>query len=708
MDINTENTLNKIETLKQIYSNLYWTFNPKAKKIIQLMDKDLFERVEQNPLIFFKEIPLKKLIEKVEDKEIAGLIESLQQEFESYLDEKNTWLHINYPEQREKLIAYFSAEYGFHSSLYIYSGGLGVLAGDHCCGASDLGLKFVGVGLLYKQGYVDQKIDRQGKQVSHFPSHDYNNYPIKPVKGKEGEALLLEIDFPKRKVYFQVWELKVGRINLYLLDTDIDQNAEEDRRITFQLYGGNRERRISQEILLGIGGIKTLRALNLYPSVYHINEGHSAFIILELAKEMMQNEKLSFEKALLEVKEKVIFTTHTPVKAGNESFNINLIKKYFISYSLDITIPRLLEQGIQGPLKKDKEFSMSILALRYSAFRNAVSQLHQSVSRKMWKNLWPNKNLKAIPIDYITNGINTKKWIGPEMDALFIKYIDNEWFHQCDNVELWKKVYTLPDEDLWGAHIQAKQRLVDYTKKKIITLYSRNHVDKKIIEKIINQLSHENLIFGFGRRFTPYKRATLLFNDEKRLIRLFNHTSKPFHIIFTGKAHPADMPGQEMIKKIYGYSLKEPFLGKIIFLENYNMDVAEYMVQGSDVWLNTPRRPLEASGTSGQKAGVNGVLNCSVLDGWWVEGYNGKNGWVMGKSKDYANLKVQDREDSESLYDLIEKEIIPTYYNKKKEWIEMMKESIASILPQYSIHRMVKEYYSKFYYPLIERMKMKG
>lgn len=703
MDINTENILNKIDTLKQIYSNLYWTFNPKAKQILSLMDKDLFESFGHNPLTFFKEIPLKKLVEKLEDNKITGLIESLHKEFENYLKEKNTWLNLNYPEHRGKLIVYFSAEYGFHSSLPIYSGGLGVLAGDHCCGASDLGLNFVGIGLLYKQGYVDQKIDRQGKQISHFPFHDYNNYPIKIIKDKEGEVLFLEIDFPKRKVYFQVWELKVGRINLYLLDTDIDQNAEEDREITFQLYGGNRERRISQEILLGIGGIKTLRALHLSPSVYHINEGHSAFIILELAKEIIEKEKLSFKEALLKVKEKVIFTTHTPVKAGNESFSINLIKKYFISYSPDISVPRLLEQGIQGPLKKDKEFSMTILALRYSGFRNAVSQLHQTVSRKMWKNLWPQKSLKVIPIDYITNGINTKKWISPEMHALFTKYIDNEWFNQCDNIELWKKVYTLSEEELWNAHIQTKQRLVDYTKKKIITLYARNHVNKKIIEKIVNQISHENLIIGFGRRFTPYKRATLIFNDEKRLIRLFNNISKPFHVIFTGKAHPADIPGQEMIKKIYNYSLKEPFLGKIIFLENYNMDTAEYMVQGSDVWLNTPRRPLEASGTSGQKAGANGVLNCSVLDGWWAEGCNGKNGWVIGKSKDYTNLKVQDREDSESLYQLLEKRIIPMYYNKQKEWIEMMKESIVSILPQYSIHRMVKEYFTKFYYPIMQR-----
>ncbi|MDD5066174.1 MAG: alpha-glucan family phosphorylase [bacterium] len=709
-DVSRENGLfDKIDCLKDIFHNLYWTFHPEAETILRNIDLDLFEKAGQNPIVFLKEINWRKMAGKLQDSEISSLIRKVKNDFHEYLLDRKTWIDLKYPHARKKAIAYFSAEFGFHKSLPIYSGGLGILAGDHCCGASDLGLDLTGVGLLYKEGYVDQKVNRNGDQITVYPGYNFRDFPLRLIRNVHNEPLLIYLDFPGRRVYFQIWELAVGRIKLYLLDTDVDHNFEEDRRITSRLYGGDREMRISQEIVLGMGGVRALRKLDIHPSVWHINEGHSAFILLELAGEIMEKGKggTSLLQALRKVRKKVVFTTHTPVKAGNETFAFSLMEKYFRNFSrrMNTDMMDLLEEGVPNKIEDTEEFNMTAFAIKNSAFTNAVSRLHQSVSRKMWQTIWPARNVQQVPIDYITNGVNIKKWLAPEWGPLFSRYVDKAWEEKIDQVQTWKKVHEIPPTEFWKAHLKAKERMIGYVIEKTNQFYKRNQVDIGRIRKIIGSLDPGHLYIGFGRRFTPYKRAALLFEDEKRLKKILGSSRCPVHFIFSGKAHPMDTPGKALIKKIYEYSLKKEYLGKILFIENYSINTARYMVTGCDVWLNNPRRPYEASGTSGQKAGANGVLNFSILDGWWPEAYHAGNGWAIGTGRDYQDRHIQDREDSRSLYQILEKKIIPLYYRKSGgysgSWVDMMKESMSAIIPRYNIIRMVKEYFIKFYNPLM-------
>lgn len=697
---------NLIQYLNTLYQNLYWSFNHEAKQIPCLIDNKLWEEVNYNPILFLDKIGKDKLNTRIKEKEIHDLIIETYNKYQDYLNSTSTWLLQKHKDKKEHLVAYFSAEYGFHESFPIYSGGLGILSGDHLCSASDLGLNFIGVGLLYKQGYVEQKIDHQGIQQAEYPFHELNNFPVKEVKDDNGDNLIISVSIKDKEVYFQVWEVCIGRIRLYLLDTDIDKNNETDRALTAQLYGGGREMRISQEIILGMGGVKALKKMNFVPSVWHLNEGHSAFILLELAHDLIKTENCSLEKALQEIKKKVVFTTHTPVKAGNESFTLDLMRDYFQKYCDDINISmdNLLNLGAFKQHKAD-EFSMTILALQNASFSNGVSQLHGEVSQKMWQDLWPEKEQSDIPIDYITNGVNMKAWVPLYLDQLFQEYIDQDWYNKMDNKQIWQKLDTVPDERLWQVHLALKQDFINYIKINISTYYKRNKIDQKMIDKIIDSLNQDHLMIGFARRFAPYKRATLFLQDEERIKEILNNQEHPVHMIFAGKAHPADDAGKALIKKIYEYSLKEEFMGKIILLENYNIHVARYMTSGADMWLNNPRRPYEASGTSGQKAAANGVINFSVLDGWWVEGYNKENGWIIGKEEEYTDTEKQDQEDSLSFYDTLENEVLKLYYDRDNgiphNWITRMKASIASNLPVYNTIRMVKEYCEKFYFPLM-------
>ncbi|MBU1077626.1 MAG: alpha-glucan family phosphorylase [Spirochaetes bacterium] len=618
----------------------------------------------------------------------------------------------DYNKNENDLIAYFSAEYGFNEALPVYSGGLGILSGDHLHAADILGLNFIGVGLFYKQGYFQQHIDESGQQIASYPEFTLDGLQLEIVKEKNGSPLFVSVSLLSEEVIIHVWQIVIGKVRLFLLDTDIEENRPQHRNITKRLYYGNREDRICQEVILGMGGPRILHKMGLSPAVWHLNEGHSAFIILELAHGMIKEKGVSFSRALQEVKKQLLFTTHTPVKAGNEAFSFSLIKKYFSDYCDRIGIhpDELLKEGVSVKRGKDAElFSMTILSLKNAAFSNGVSRLHGKISRAMWSGIWPDKQENDIPIDHVTNGINLDAWLSKDLKLLFTKYIGEDWQQKVDEKEEWRKVFNIPDRELWNLHMKLKQEFIKFIHNRVTTLYKRNNVDNEVMKKTLQNIQPHHLLIGFARRFAPYKRATLLFHDEERLKKICDHPERPVHFIFAGKSHPADKEGQNLIRKVYEYSLKEEFYGKILFLENYDISVARYMVTGSDIWLNNPRRPYEASGTSGQKAAVNGVINFSVLDGWWVEGYNQQNGWIIGTEKDHSDLSIQDLEDSNSLYTALEEEIIPAYYNSRDgislQWIQKMKESIVSTLPVFNTIRMVKEYCSKFYFPLMKGNK---
>lgn len=697
----------KTEALKELFRNLFWTFHPDSEKILNLIDQKLFEKTGHNPLLFFKEVESRKIAEKLADGVFCSLVRKAEDDFHSYMKRRDTWMNRAFPGMRNKTIAYFSAEYGFHKSLPIYSGGLGVLSGDHCCGASDLGLNFIAVGLLYREGYVEQRISPSGAQVAVYPGRDFRNLPLKLITTGKGEPLQVMLDFPGRRVYFQIWEIHVGRVRVYLLDTDVDQNFEQDRGITARLYGGDRDTRISQEIVLGMGGVRALRALNIHPSVWHINEGHSAFLLLELAREVMADKKSGFLSGLKKVKRKIVFTTHTPVKAGNETFSFSLMEKYFKDYAKQtgIEMTDLLEEGVPDKIEDTEEFNMTAFAIKHASFTNGVSRLHRDVSRRMWRVIWPGLPCGKVPIGFVTNGVNIRKWIHPALDGLFRRYVHPCWPDRVDRKGLWRGVRKIPSGVLWESHCRAKAELAAHVKEKYFHFLCRNRVDRSVARRIVRSVSPEHLFIGFGRRFTPYKRAALIFQDEARLKKILDRSPVPVHFIFSGKAHPMDTPGKALLKKIYEYGLSGPFRGRILFLENYTLETARFMVAGCDVWLNTPRRPYEASGTSGQKAGANGVLNFSVLDGWWPEAYNGKNGWAIGRAAEYYDRRRQDREDASSLYRILEKKIIPLFCRCRagvpEEWVRMMKESMATVIPRFNIIRMVKEYFTRYYYPLM-------
>ena len=641
---NPDQIRQKILFLNKLYSNFFWTFHPTAKNLLKILDKELWETTKHNPIYFLQTIDKKQLEEKCNNQEILSLIEKIEQDYFTYLEAETTWVNSNYPAFQSKIIAYFSTEFGFHESFPIYSGGLGILAGDHFCTASDLGLNLIGVGLLYQQGYVEQQIDKLGNQISHFPIYDFKLFPVKQILDERNSPILVDIQLGKRKVYCNVWEVLVGRNKVILLDTNNKKNSKKDQQITAKLYVTDRATRIEQEVILGIGGIKALRKLKIYPDAWHLNEGHSAFMILELAQEYIINENISFSEVLIKVKKDILFTTHTPVIHGNEAFSNKLMKEYFNDYAKKLNIPLrdLLAEGLIPSLKKKNEFNMTVFALKNSWFSNGVSKLHQKVSQEMWQEIWPGKTINDVPINYVTNGVNVKAWIAPEIDQLFVKYIDPNWQEKIDNKDLWNKVSTIPNQELYTKHIEMKRKFVEFIKLNVDKLYTNNKVNKKIISKIYNNINEKNLILGFGRRIAPYKRALLMFKDPERLEKILNHPDYSVNIIIAGKSHPANVEGKTILKQIYKYSLDKRFLGRIILLENYNIDMARFMVTGSDVWLNTPERPLEASGTSGQKAAINGVLNFSILDGWWEEGFNGKNGWAIGTNQNYKNRDDQD------------------------------------------------------------------
>ena len=703
----------RVGELLDIANNLWWSWNSEFLRLFKEIDSDLWETVGKNPVKFLKLVSQDKLEDIAKDEEFLAKYDEVVNHFNSYMQTKETWFSKNYPNNANDLIAYFSAEYGIDEIIPIYSGGLGILSGDHLKSASDLGLPFVAVGLLYKNGYFNQKIDGYGTQKTEYTNIDLDNLPILPVKDENGEDLIIDVDFPDRKLYLKIWKIVVGRISLFLMDSDIDKNIAEDRVVTLRLYGGDQEMRIRQEIVLGMAGIKLLKRLGLNPSVYHMNEGHSAFLTLEVIKDAMEEKKVSFEVAKSMCSAKTVFTTHTPVPAGNDIFPIELMDKYFSNFwpKLGISREDFLRLGMKNSQGIEQGFNMGMLALRIAGKKNGVSKLHGAVSRRLFSDVWPNIAPDESPIEYVTNGIHTCSWLAPSMKKLFNQYLKPYWQDNIQDDETWNDIKNIPNKELWDTHTDRKKKLFALVKNNITTRLKSSGYNYEEINEIVSKLNPNALTIGFARRFATYKRATLIFRDLERLTQLLNNPERPVQLIFAGKAHPADKEGQDLIKYIHEVSMKPQFKGKIFLLENYNIAMSRYLISGVDVWLNNPRRPMEASGTSGQKASVNGVINFSVLDGWWAEGYNQKNGWTIGDNTEYQSYEEQDIADSESLYNTLENKIIPLYYENKKEdgvsdkWMEMFKNSIISTGGKYSTSRMVIDYTRDYYMELANLSK---
>jgi len=703
----------RIEKLSEIANNLWWSWNTEFLRLFQRIDGDLWEISNKNPIKFLKHVSQERLENVAKDVNFLKEYDKIVEDFEGYMNSKSTWFSKKYPEEKDDLIAYFSAEYGLDQTIPIYSGGLGILSGDHLKSASDLGIPLVAVGLLYKNGYFNQKIDGDGNQQTEYNDIDLYDLPINPVKNDIGDDLVIYVKFPKRRLYLKVWSIKVGRVTLYLLDSDIEKNNPEDRDVTLRLYGGDQEMRIRQEIVLGQAGVELLtKYLKLKPTVYHMNEGHSAFLTLELMKNIIKEKQVSFDVAKDIASSKTVFTTHTPVPAGNDIFPLDLVEKYFKDFwpRLGLTREEFLRLGMKPGKELDNGFNMGILALKIAGKKNGVSKLHGAVSRELFGEVWPNIAANEAPIGYVTNGIHTCSWLAPRMKELFNKYLIPYWQDNMYQDQVWEKIRNVPNDKLWNIHNDRKVKLLRLVKDNTYERLRRSGYSYEDINEIISKLNPNALTIGFARRFATYKRATLIFKDLERITEIINNSDRPVQLIFAGKAHPQDKEGQDLIRYIHQISMMPQFKGKIFLLENYNIAMSRYLVSGVDVWLNNPRRPMEASGTSGQKASVNGVINFSVLDGWWAEGYTQNNGWTIGSNQEYDSYEAQDQADSQSLYRTLEEKIIPTFYDRDKnnmpiKWIELMKNSIITTGGKYSTSRMLVDYTNNYYMPLCKLTK---
>ena len=699
----------RIQRLGELAYNLWWTWKPDAQRLFRRIDHDLWERTYHNPVQFLRQIERAQLNAVAQDRYYLDFYDRIFRMFDKYMSAEDTWFLQEHADRINSPIAYFSTEFGLHETLPIYAGGLGVLSGDHLKEASDLGLPLVAVGFLYTRGYFSQHITEDGWQEARFQRLHFEDMPVMPILDENDNPLTVSVELPGRDVLARLWEIHVGRVPLYLLDTDVNGNSSEDRDLTSRLYNSDLEARISQEIILGIGGVRALRNLGYNPAVWHMNEGHSAFMGLERSREIVAAGH-SFEVAQESVRQSTIFTTHTPVPAGSDEFPLWLIDKYFSHLWPELGLDR--DQFVnlaKREMSWGETFSMPLLAFRFAERRNGVSELHGQVARKMWNFLWPDSREEDVPISYVTNGIHTGTWLARRLDQLFRRYLGRDWMDHLDDPDLWEDVENIPDEDLWMVRRHLKRKLVFYMRERAREQWLQDGVHPVQVIASGVLLDPYALTIGFARRFATYKRASLILQDMDRLLELVNRPNRPVQIIFAGKAHPNDNPGKMLIQEVYRSVKKAENGGRLVFLEDYDMNLARYLVQGVDVWLNTPRRPNEASGTSGQKAALNGVLNFSILDGWWREGYNGSNGWAIGDEVDHENPDVQDQMDIESLYDILENEIIPLYYdgtenNLPREWIARMKESIRTLGPQFSMRRMIKEYSEQLYLPAMERI----
>lgn len=700
-----------LEPLRELAFNLHWTWNQDSFELFRRLERELWESTNHNPVAMIGKISQERLVEVSNDDGFLAHMNRAYTQFKTYLDAP-TWYQKNHKNGKLS-IAYFSAEFGLTESLQIYSGGLGILAGDHLKSASELGLPLIGIGLLYKEGYFQQYLTSDGWQQERYDINDFYNLPLTQMLDEQKQPLKLALDFPGRKVYFQVWRVDVGRVPLYLLDTNIPENSEDDRKITRTLYGGNSETRIQQEILLGIGGLRALHALGIDPSVCHMNEGHSAFLSLEKIRNLIQNEGLSFDEAKEVGFYSNVFTTHTPVPAGIDVFGNDLVEKYFGHFyrnELKISDKEFYRLGTITKDHAPANFNMAHLAMNTAGYVNGVSKLHGEVSKKMWVSGFKGVPFDEIPIDYVTNGVHTRSHISTDMEELLYRYLGEKFVTKPEDQSIWQRIEKIPDVELWRTHERRRERLVAFARnrlKKQVLSRGGSHHEISTAGEVLDPAA---LTIGFARRFATYKRANLVFTDLDRLDKILNNPLMPAQLIIAGKAHPRDEEGKKLIQEIVQIAKDERFRKKIVFIENYDMNVARYMVEGCDVWLNNPRRPLEASGTSGMKVIANGGLNFSVLDGWWDEGYDPEVGWKIGNGEEYLDLDYQNEVESRQLYDVLENEIVALYYKRSgdklpREWIAMMKASMRKLGPVFNTNRMVEEYFNKFYSQAFENRK---
>lgn len=692
----------RLSRLKDLAYNLWWSWHPEARALFKEIDRTLWAQSHHNPVQMLKLCPPERLRALAADAGFVSRCDAVVAAFDAYMGAKDTWFAAAHPEQKDRSIGYFSAEFGVHNSLRIYSGGLGILAGDHCKAASDLGVPLVGIGFMYPEGYVVQKVSSDGWQQNVYETVDWSVSPARPVLGPSGGRMLLDIPLGRGTVKVAVWRVQVGRVPLYLMDTNVEGNSPQDREISGRLYGGDRTMRLRQEIILGIGGVRALRALGIHPATFHANEGHSAFLFLELLREKV-SAGMGLDAARAEVAERAVFTTHTPVEAGHDVFAEEMISEYFSSYWPQLGVER--EAFLEfARVPGHAGWNMTALALKLAGRRNAVSRRHGQVSREMWKGLFGGGTADSVPVSHVTNGVHLPTWVQQDLGETYDRYLGKDWRERQDDPAVWSKVAAVPDEVLWLQHNRNKSALLQMMRGRARARWMQDRGDAAHALAGGALLDHSALTIGFARRFAGYKRATLILHDIGRLKRLLLDPWRPVQLVFAGKAHPADDGGKALIQQIYRLA-KDPELGgRVAFVEDYDMHVARYLVQGVDVWLNNPLAPLEACGTSGQKAGANGVPNFSVLDGWWEEGYNGANGWPIGAPGGRGSGPEADAADAEDIYRTLEQKVIPLYYDRDEAliprgWLKLMKESIRSVAPAYGASRMVKDYVNGLYAP---------
>lgn len=690
--------------LRELADNLWWSWDKEATDLFRRIAGDQWESLQYNPVAVLDEMNAQQAQQWVEDKAFMAQMKSVHKTFQAYLAEK--------PSQKLPLVAYFCMEYGLHISLKLYSGGLGVLAGDYLKEASDSNVNMVAVGLLYRHGYFQQEISMHGDQISHYPPQLFTKLPVQAVRDDKGEWVKIAVDYPGRTVFAKLWRLQVGRIDLYLLDTDIEGNSKEDRELTDALYGGDNEYRLRQEILLGIGGYKALKALGIEPEAYHLNEGHAAFVQLRRLYELMHSDRLGFNEAVEVVRASSLFTTHTPVPAGHDNFPESLMKIYFSDFvdRLGISWADFMALGRLDASNPFENFSMSHLAIRLSQEVNGVSRLHGEVSRKMFAELYPGYHHEELHIGYVTNSVHYPTWVAPEWYEVHKRLFGEGFLRRQSDPAMWSRISQAPDEEIMQIRTELKKRLLRHVKAKLQADLTRRGESPRFIFEALSHIRSSAMVIGFARRFATYKRAHLLFTNIERLVSLLQHTDRPVILLYAGKAHPADKGGQELIRHIVQLSRRPDLAGRIIFLEDYNMEMAKLLVQGVDIWLNTPMRPKEASGTSGMKAVMNGVLNFSVLDGWWAEGYVPGAGWALPLESTYKDQNLQNELDAETIYNLLEEEIIPAYFDRNEQgipaqWVGFIRNNFAQIAPHFTMKRMLDDYYERFYGKLFERTR---
>ena len=693
-----------ISELHELAFNLWWSWNPAAQQVFHELSPFFWEHSNHNPVEVMRWISGQELRVRLQDPEFYGRVEEACKAFRAYMNRRETWVRRHAPELQKSCVAYFSAEFGLHESLRIYSGGLGILAGDHSKSASDLGLPFYGITLLYRQGYFQQQISNDGWQLERYPTYDPARLPITQVKDAKGKPVVCSVDFGNDKVLFQGWKVQVGRAQIFLLDTDLPENDQRFRDLTAHVYGGDQWTRIGQEIVLGIGGVRFLRALGITPAVFHMNEGHSAFLTLELLREQLRQKK-TITAAEAIVRSQCVFTTHTPVPAGHDRFDYALMNAALPSFcqSIGMTIDQMMRYGRVRPDDYTEQFTMTVLALRMCRKANGVSELHGKVSREMWKDLYPGTPAEKVPITHITNGVHMAGWASPTASRFWMNHFGTKWIDNVDDKKFWQKALrpeSISDEELWALRTELRRQLVEFARKRLREQNLRlNTDDVSLYDQV---LSPDALTIGIARRFATYKRAPLFFRDFEWALRVLTDKNRPVQLIFSGKAHPRDDAGKHFIREIINISKRLDLFGKVIFIEDYDINVAREMVAGCDIWLATPRRPMEASGTSGMKAIIDGGLHVMTMDGWWREGFNGKNGWKVGEDVTAASESMQDDLDAASLRAVFENDIIPVFYKRGKDgiphdWLKQIRHSIADLVPVYNTHRMVSEYIRKFY-----------